>query len=120
MAARPYDGSRTRTNDLPCPLVQKMLRNSCAIGHERRNHCAFKPMPMRRAPLNGVLSAEEYVGLTPKPGKASLGESASSEESCIRKAVSGRGFDSSPVGLADTTAEDEAATGTAFALMEIE
>ncbi len=33
-----------------------------------------------------------------------------SEESCIRKAVSVRGFNSSLVGLADATAEDEAAS----------
>jgi hypothetical protein len=42
---------------------------------------------------------------------------ASFEESCIRKAANERGFIRGPVGLADTTAEDEAATGTAFALM---
>jgi hypothetical protein len=35
----------------------------------------------------------------------------------IRKAVNERGLDSSPVGLADTTAEDEAAMGTAFAFI---
>ena len=46
--------------------------------------------------------------------------SAPSEESCIRKAVGERGLIAGPVGLADTTAEDEAATGMAFALMEIE
>jgi hypothetical protein len=40
-----------------------------------------------------------------------------SEESCIRKAVDERSFIPGSVGLADTTAEDEAATGTAFALM---
>ena len=45
---------------------------------------------------------------------------ALSEESCIRKAVGERGLIPSPVGLADPTAEDEAATGTAFALMVIE
>jgi hypothetical protein len=33
-----------------------------------------------------------------------------SEESCIRKAVSERGFNSSQVGLADAKAEDEAAS----------
>jgi hypothetical protein len=31
-------------------------------------------------------------------------------ESCIRKAISEPGFNSSPVGLADATAEDEAAS----------
>jgi hypothetical protein len=54
---------------------------------------------------------------------SSLGESfatARSEESCIRKAVCERGLIPGPAGLADTTAEDEAATGTAWALMEIE
>ena len=39
-----------------------------------------------------------------------------SAERCIRKAVPERGPSSDPVGLADATAEDEAATGTAFAL----
>jgi len=43
--------------------------------------------------------------------------SASSEECCIRKAVDELGLDSGPVGLADAISEDEAATGTAFALM---
>jgi hypothetical protein len=33
-----------------------------------------------------------------------------SEESCIRKAVSERGLSQGPVGLADATAEDEAAS----------
>ena len=42
---------------------------------------------------------------------------ASIEESCIRKAVDERGLIPGPAGLADTTAEDEAATGTAFAFM---
>jgi hypothetical protein len=45
--------------------------------------------------------------------------SATSAESCIRKAVSERGLTPGPVGLADTTAEDEAATGTAFALCRL-
>ena len=60
--------------------------------------------------------------------EASLGEgklhrfpvipaTAPSEESCIRKAVEERGLIPGSAGLADTTAEDEAATGTAFALM---
>jgi hypothetical protein len=40
-----------------------------------------------------------------------------SEECCIRKAVNERGLNSGPVGLADAISEDEAATGTAFALM---
>jgi len=40
---------------------------------------------------------------------------ASFEESCIRKAITERGLKSGPVGLADAIAEDEAATGTAFA-----
>jgi len=39
-----------------------------------------------------------------------------SEASCIRKAVDERGLIPGPVGLADTTAADEAATGTAFAI----
>ena len=39
------------------------------------------------------------------------------EESCIRRAVAECGLTPGPDGLADTTAEDEAATGTAFALM---
>ena len=46
--------------------------------------------------------------------------SASSEECCIRKAVDELGLNSGPVGLADAISEDEAATGTAFASMEIE
>jgi hypothetical protein len=45
---------------------------------------------------------------------------APSAESCIRKAVAERGIAPGLVGLADTTAEDEAATGMAFAFMEIE
>ena len=44
-------------------------------------------------------------------------ESASSEESCIRRAVNERGLTSDLVGPADASSEDEAATGTAFALM---
>ena len=52
-------------------------------------------------------------------GKGLL-ENASSEECCIRKAVNERGLNSGPVGLADAISEDEAATGTAFALMWIE
>jgi hypothetical protein len=43
-----------------------------------------------------------------------------SEESCIHKAITERGLYSGPVGLADAIAEDEAATGTAFTLMQIE
>ena len=58
-----------------CP---EMLRNSCAYGHERRNHCAFQPMTMRRARFNRGLPAEEFVELTPKPGAASLGATAPS------------------------------------------
>ena len=46
--------------------------------------------------------------------------SASSEECCIRKAVNERDLNSGPVGLADAISEDEAATGTAFALGQIE
>jgi hypothetical protein len=42
---------------------------------------------------------------------------AVSEESCIRKTVDERGFTPGPVGLADPIAEDEAATGTPYALM---
>jgi hypothetical protein len=42
------------------------------------------------------------------------------EESCIRKAVGERGLIPGPVGLADTTAEDGAATGTSFGLTSIE
>jgi hypothetical protein len=42
---------------------------------------------------------------------------ASFEESCIRKAGSERGLNTSPGGLADANAEDEAAMGAAFALM---
>ena len=38
------------------------------------------------------------------------GHLAPSAESCIRKAVSERGFNSSLVGLADAKAEDEAAS----------
>src|SRR5438309_1256707 len=41
---------------------------------------------------------------------------ASSAESCIRKAVGARGLTPDLVGLADAKAEDEAAMGTAFAL----
>jgi hypothetical protein len=43
--------------------------------------------------------------------------SAPSEECCIRKAVDELGLNSGPVGLADAISDDEAATGTAFALM---
>jgi len=39
------------------------------------------------------------------------------EESCIRRAVNERGLNSDLVGPADASSEDEAATGTAFALM---
>jgi hypothetical protein len=42
---------------------------------------------------------------------------ALSEKPCIRKAVNERAFDSSPFGLADAPAEDEAAMGTEFAFM---
>jgi hypothetical protein len=54
--------------------------------------------------------------LGPKGGKGAEEASASFEESCIRRAVDERGLNSGPVGPADTNAEDEAATGTAFAL----
>jgi hypothetical protein len=43
-----------------------------------------------------------------------------SEDSCIRTAVGERGLTPGLVGLAHTTAEDEAATGTTLALLEIE
>jgi len=46
--------------------------------------------------------------------------SAPSEESCIRRAVNERGLNSDLVGPADASSEDEAATGTAFALIQIE
>jgi hypothetical protein len=46
--------------------------------------------------------------------------SSSSAESCIRKAVDEPGIVPGLAGLADTTAEDEAATGASFALAEIE
>ncbi len=55
-----------------------------------------------------------------RPDWRYLEASASSEECCIRKAVNERGLNSGPVGLADASSEDEAATGTAFAFMEIE
>src|SRR5262249_5008756 len=42
-----------------------------------------------------------------------------SAESCIRKAVVARGLSPGLVGLADTTAEDEAATGTASAFCRL-
>jgi hypothetical protein len=45
---------------------------------------------------------------------------ALSDKCCIREAVNQRGLIPDPIGLADTTAEDQAATGTAFALIQIE
>jgi hypothetical protein len=63
-----------------------------------------------------------HVGLAIAAGqKPTLGGErrfryALSAESCIRKAVAERGLIPGPVGLADTKPEDEAATGTAFAL----
>jgi hypothetical protein len=65
-------------------------------------------------PTNIFLFAPGSVSSHPFPA------SAPSEESCIRKAVTERGIVPGPVGLADTPAEDEAATGMAFAFMEIE
>jgi hypothetical protein len=47
-------------------------------------------------------------------------QDSSSEESGIRKAVNERGLTPGPVGLANTIAEDEAAIGTAIAMMEFE
>ncbi len=52
----------------------------------------------------------------PADGSSNV-STASSEERCIRKAVGECGLNSGPVGLADATSEDEAVTGTAFALM---
>jgi hypothetical protein len=49
-----------------------MLRSSCVYFHERRNHCVFQPMPMRRPRLDRGLPAEEFVELTPMPGEASV------------------------------------------------
>ena len=45
-----------------------------------------------------------------------LGDTAPLAESCIHKAVAERGLTPGHVGLADANAEDESATGTAFAL----
>src|ERR1700682_4134287 len=52
----------------------------------------------------------------PGAGRGAVEAIAPFAESCIRKAVAERGLTPDLVGLADTKAEDEAATGTAFAL----
>jgi hypothetical protein len=54
------------------------------------------------------------------PSQGRRGRVRLSAERCIRKAAPEPSPISGFVGLADATAEDEAATGTAFALMEIE
>ena len=64
--------NRAATMGLQCPSVQKMLPTSCAYGNERRSRCAFQPVPMRCAPLNQGLPAEEFVELTPEPAEASV------------------------------------------------
>jgi hypothetical protein len=69
---RPCDCRQTRTIGLQCPPVQKMLPTSCVYGNERRNGCAFQPMPMRCARLNQGLPAAEFVKLTPEPAEASV------------------------------------------------
>src|SRR6516165_4663471 len=66
-----------------------------------------------RAPAPGEESAIQRQR-TPRSGLGAL-----SEESCIRKAVAERGLTPGPAGLVDTTAEDEAATGTAFAICRL-
>lgn len=68
----PRDCRETRTNGLQCPPAQKMLPTSCAYGNERRNRCAFQPVPMRCARLNQGLPTEEFVELTPEPAEASV------------------------------------------------
>ncbi len=64
-----------------------------------------------------VAFARENRGIaTPGLFSGRRGRIAPFAESCIRKAVAERGLTPGLVGLADAKAEDEAATGTAFAL----
>jgi hypothetical protein len=90
---------------------------SCAIGVGRRTKCVIRGgMDRRTLPANGQCWRETRA----IRGYAAKGIGccdASFEESCIRKAVDERGLNSGLVGLADAISEDEAATGTAFALM---
>src|SRR5262245_63293337 len=76
-------------------------RRKCQIAANLALRC---PIPDR--PIRDISSYENRSGAT-----------ASSAESWIRKAVGDRGLTPGPVGLADPTAEDEAATGTALALL---
>jgi hypothetical protein len=66
--------------------------------------------------------SSRFVGLGEdlnREGTLFAGSVVRSAESCIRKAVAERGLTPGPAGLADTTAEDEAATGTAFAICRL-
>ena len=72
------------------------------------NCVAFWMVAMIRRKISGCWVSR------PEPNTC---QNRNSEESCIRKAVNERGLNSGPVGLADASSEDEAATGTAFALM---
>src|SRR5262249_13882428 len=65
-------------------------------------------------PLAGGVSAPWPAERESSPQP--LRRHAASAESCIRKAGARRGLTPGPAGLADPTAEDEAATGTAVAL----
>jgi hypothetical protein len=55
-----------------------VLPTSGGYGNERRNRCAFQPMPMRCARLNQGFHAEEFVELTPDPAEASVHSAAPS------------------------------------------
>jgi hypothetical protein len=67
---------------------------------------------MYRISLDNIfLHATDLVSIHPIPAIAP------SAESCIRKALDGARHHPGLVGLADAKSEDEAATGTAFALM---
>ena len=75
---------------------------------------------MHRALLSEVRFTLKYGELARGQIKVSRRRLRLFEECCIRKAVNERGLNSGPVGLADAISEDEAATGTAFALKQIE
>ena len=64
-----FDYRSTRTNGLQWSPVQRLLLTSCASGNEKRNCCAFQPMPMRCVRLNQGLPVEEFFELTLQPHK---------------------------------------------------
>jgi hypothetical protein len=91
----------------------------CPLGSDRPGGAIIM---VRRLPRPDESRRTEFLQSHAAGQKPTLGcehrfRCARPEESCIRKAVAERGLTPAPVGLADTTAEDEAATGTAFALM---